>query len=219
MRSVSWRRFGSKLSRKSCPGLGIPFVTEPCVNLQFTAPSGSTDFHSFHRPPKKEKRSKKERNGYYYYRSNFPLTPTGEYYKGNRLIAFMLHWCCAGASRHRKRAAGPFWTAAACCRFLRLDVKLRQLADALLQWPDRQFPKTNAASRDRGIRLPLKAAACCLTPRAFRVEQRYLWLVGLVSYEEGTESCFQENKMTRWYDDDTFWENLDWFFFSQFCTP
>jgi hypothetical protein len=82
MRSVSWRRFGSKLSRKSCPGLGIPFVTEPCVNLQFTAPSGSTDFHSFHRPPKKEKRSKKERNGYYYYRSNFPLTPTGEYYKG-----------------------------------------------------------------------------------------------------------------------------------------
>jgi SAM-dependent methyltransferase len=96
---------------------------------------------------------------------------------------------------------------------------LRQLADALLQWPDRQFPKTNAASRDRGIRLPLKAAACCLTPRAFRVEQRYLWLVGLVSYEEGTESCFQENKMTRWYDDDTFWENLDWFFFSQFCTP
>ena len=50
--------------------------------LQFTAPSGSTDFHSFHRPPKKEKRSKKERNGCYYYRSNSPLTPEGEYYKG-----------------------------------------------------------------------------------------------------------------------------------------
>ena len=50
--------------------------------LQFTAPSGSTDFHSFHRPPKKEKRSKKERNGCYYDLSNSPLTPEGEYYKG-----------------------------------------------------------------------------------------------------------------------------------------
>jgi len=50
--------------------------------LQFTAPRSSTDFHSFHRPPKKEKRSKKERNGCYYYRSNSPLTPEGEYYKG-----------------------------------------------------------------------------------------------------------------------------------------
>jgi 2-polyprenyl-3-methyl-5-hydroxy-6-metoxy-1,4-benzoquinol methylase len=120
----------------------------------------------------------------------------------------------------QEASSGPFWTAAACYRFLRLDVKLRQLADALLQWPDRQFPKTNAASCHRRNQAPVEGGSLLPHSQEPSVLSNDTYSsLGLLSYEEGTESCFQENKMTRWYDDDTFWENLDWFFFSQFRTP
>ena len=78
--------------------------------LQFTVPS-STDFHSFHRPPKKEKRSKKERNGCYYYLSNSPLAPMGEYYKGMWRIAFRrLHAQRLSILPGEGRAAASPWS-------------------------------------------------------------------------------------------------------------
>ena len=91
MRSASWHRFGSKLSRESCPGLGILFVTEPCVrrySLQHpAAASFNYRFPPFPQAAKERKKKQKRKKWLLLLSTQFPpLPPEGEYYKGNENI-------------------------------------------------------------------------------------------------------------------------------------